>query len=254
MAKWIWLVLLMSIPLLGRAEPATVRVVSKEWADYTNADGTGLAWDLLRAIFEPAGYRVQPRTDLYVRSLGLVREGHADIWVGSYQKEREGLYPRWNYDIDHIYALRASGKPAPDRGRLGDYRLAWVYGYELQRYLPGVRSFQEVQRRTGILQMLDKGRIDYYVDALSEIDVILQAAANPQDYRLSHLAELPLYLGFANTADGQRLREVFDRRMDELVPAGALRPIFGRWRQPYPFEGAARPGSSASIGVPNNLE
>lgn len=254
MAKWIWLVLFMSLPLLGRAEPGSIRVVSEEWVDYTNADGTGLAWDLLRAIFEPAGYKVQVRTELYLRSIGLVRDGQADVWVGSYHQEREALYPRWPYDVDHIYALGSAHNPAPNSAHLGDYRLAWVHGYEFQHYLPGVRYYQQVQRRVGILSMLDKGRIDYYIDAHSEMQVILKAAPNPQDYRLAHLAELPLYLGFANTAEGHRLRDLFDRRMDELVPAGTLRPIFARWEQPYPFDRIGKPESAASIGVGDNLE
>jgi hypothetical protein len=29
---------------------------------------------------------------------------------------------------------------------------------------------------------------------------------------------------------------LFDQRMDTLVKSGKLKPIFERWKQPYPFD------------------
>lgn len=216
--------------------PEQVRLVSEEWEDYTRADGSGLAWDVMRKIFEPAGVSVITRTEPYVRSVGLVQKGEADAWVGSYQQEAEALYPRWHYDTDHIYALALASKAVPAYSTVGNYRLAWVRGYEFQHYLPGITRYNEVQRRTGILSMLEHDRADYYIDALTEIDVILKQAAEPGRYRRTHLAELPLYLGFADTPRGRALRALYDKRMDELVPGGQLREIYKQWQQPYPFD------------------
>jgi polar amino acid transport system substrate-binding protein len=216
--------------------PEQVRLVSEEWEDYTRADGSGLAWDVMRKIFEPAGVAVVTRIEPYLRSVGLVQKGEADAWVGSYQQEAEALYPRWRYDTDHIYALALASKPVPAYSTVGNYRLAWVRGYEFQHYLPGIRRYNEVQRRTGILSMLEHDRADYYIDALTEIDVILKQTAEPARYRRTHLAELPLYLGFADTPRGRALRALYDKRMDELVPGGQLREIYQHWQQPYPFD------------------
>lgn len=76
--------------LLGAASaqaapvPVPLLLVSEEWTDYTNADGSGLAWDILRRVFEPSGYKVKTRTEPYSRAVGLVQRGEADVWVGSY--------------------------------------------------------------------------------------------------------------------------------------------------------------------------
>src|SRR5207253_8575382 len=64
--------------------PAQIRLASEEWSDYTAADGHGLAWDVLRAVFEPAAVTLQIRTVPYTRSVGLVQRGEVDAWVGSY--------------------------------------------------------------------------------------------------------------------------------------------------------------------------
>lgn len=221
--------------------PKDIRLASDAWVDYSEADGRGLAWDVLREIFEPA-VTVQVRSEPYTRSIGLVQRGEADAWVGSYYQEIDtALYPHWNFDTDHIYALGLASSAVPNLKNIGDYRLAWVRGYEYQDYLPGVRHFSEVQRRGGILPMLQHGRADYYIDALAEVDAVLNEAPEPSRYRRSHLAELPLYLGFADNPRGRALLAFYDQRMGELVKSGALRAVFARWKQPYPFEDAAAP-------------
>jgi ABC-type amino acid transport substrate-binding protein len=235
---WLAMVVLLA-PLAVHAAPPPPRLVmavSEEWDDYTMADGTGMGWDILRKVFEPAGFKLHTETQPYTRAVGLVQKGEADVWVGSYKDETQSLYPRWNYDTDHIYALGQASRPVPTLATIGEYRLAWVRSYEFQRYLPNIRHYTEVQRRTGILDMLEHGRADYYIDAKTEIQDILHQAGDPKAYTLTHIAELPLYIGFSDTARGRELRDVFDRRMDELVPSGELRPIFTHWKQPYPFE------------------
>ncbi|MDR2308077.1 MAG: transporter substrate-binding domain-containing protein [Paucimonas sp.] len=222
--------------VMAREAPSQVRLVSEQWLDYTNADGTGLAWDVLRKVFEPAGVKVVAKSAPYSRAVGLVKRGEADAWVGSYQEENEdNLYPRWHFDMDHIYALGLTSKPAPTLETIGQYRLAWVRGYAYANYLPNVRSFREIQRREGILPMLEHDRVDYYVDALAEVDYVLSQAPNPQDFRRTHVAELPLFLAFTRSEQGKALRDLFDRRMEQLVRSGELKPIFERWKQPYPF-------------------
>ncbi|WP_434578701.1 transporter substrate-binding domain-containing protein [Pseudomonas sp. Z5-35] len=222
--------------------PGEIRAASEEWADYTQADGQGMAWDILREVFEPEGVKLKIRSVPYTRSIGLVERADADVQVGAYRDETEGLlYPRWHYDVDHIYALGLASKPSPSLATIGDYRLVWMRGYEYDRYLPNIRRFNEIHRSVGILPMLVHDRADFYIDALMEIQDVLSKADDPKQYKLSPLINLPLYLGFANTENGRALRALFDRRMDVLVKNGELKPIFERWKQPYPFDEHGKP-------------
>ena len=243
--RTVLLAMLLSVaPLVMAAEgvPKQIHLVSEEWLDYTNADGTGVAWDVLRKVFEPAGVKVVTQSAPYSRAVGLVKRGEADAWVGSYKEENDyNLYPRWHFDMDHIYALGLASKPAPTLETIGKYRLAWVRGYDYGSYLPNVHEFREIQRREGILPMLDHDRVDYYIDALTEIDYVLGQASQPERFRRTHVAELPLYLAFARNDQAKALRDLFDKRMKELVRSGELKPIFEHWKQPYPFNADSRP-------------
>ncbi|MBK5303786.1 MULTISPECIES: substrate-binding periplasmic protein [Gammaproteobacteria] len=225
---------------LARAEdaptPSVIHLASEAWEDYTAADGHGLGWDVLRKVFEPAGVKLDIRTEPYTRAMGLAQRGEVDACVGSYREEASDLlYPRWNFDTDHIYALGLASNPAPTLDTLGDYRLAWVRGYKYQAYLPNVQRYNEVVRRTGILPMLTHNRADYYVDALTEVDYVVSRAQDPSQFRRTHIAELPLFLCFADTPRARTLMALFDQRMEVLVKNGQLKPIFAKWKQPYPF-------------------
>ncbi|EGB96385.1 MULTISPECIES: substrate-binding periplasmic protein [Pseudomonas] len=222
--------------------PKQIQLVSEEWIDYTNADGTGVAWDVLRKVFEPAGVKVVTQSAPYSRAVGLVKRGEADAWVGSYKEENgDNLYPRWHFDMDHIYALGLASKPVPTSQNVGKYRLAWVRGYDYGSYLPDVHEFREIQRREGILPMLEHDRVDFYIDSQTEVDYVLNQASQPERFRRTHVAELPLYLAFARNDQAKALRDLFDKRMAELVRSGELKPIFEHWRQPYPFTADSKP-------------
>ena len=103
----------------------------------------------------------------------------------------------------------------------------------LRNYLR-TQGFNQIERRTGISADLSRAA-DYYIDALTEVQAVVRDAADPAQYRYSHLAELPLFLGFADTAQARTLMALYDRRMAELVKSGELKPIFEKWQQPYPF-------------------
>lgn len=64
--------------------PGKIRAASEEWSDYTGADGRGMAWDILREVFEPEGVKLEIRSVPYTRSIGLVQRGEADAQVGAY--------------------------------------------------------------------------------------------------------------------------------------------------------------------------
>ncbi len=228
-----------SLPL--QAEPARlpeqIRVVSDVWDGHTNPDGTGLAWDLLRKVFEPAGVRLQYESVPYTRSVGLVQRGQADAWVGAYRDEVDNaVFPRWYYDTDTIHALGLASSPQPTLATLGVYRLVWVRGYDFQDQLPNATNYHEIQRRDGILEMLRTGRADFYIDAIGEVNFVRNKDPHPEQFQITQLVLLPLFIGFAPNERGRALAALFDQRMDTLVPSGALRPLFKQWKQPYPFD------------------
>ncbi|WP_165673426.1 substrate-binding periplasmic protein [Metapseudomonas otitidis] len=229
----------------GSAAAPEIVIASEVWAGHTNADGSGLGWDILRAVYEPVGVRLRIRNEPYTRSVGLVQRHEADAWMGAYRDEVAGaVYPRWHYDADQISALGKAGAPVPSLETLGHYRLVWIRGYDYQQYLPNLKHFEEIQRSSGILSMLDLGHVDYYIDARTEINGLLAQTAHPERYQVTFLTSLRLYVGFAANERGREFAALFDERMERLVASGELRPFYARWKQPYPFDPPEKPHAS----------
>lgn len=130
MRAWLLALLLGCLaPLSALAEqalPTEIQLVSEYWAGHTNRDGTGLAWDIMRQVFEPAGVKMSFRIVPYTRSIGLVQRGEADAWLGSYRNEisQRIVYPQHYYDADRIAALGLDSRPVPTLATLGEFRLA----------------------------------------------------------------------------------------------------------------------------------
>jgi ABC-type amino acid transport substrate-binding protein len=214
-----------------------IRVVSEAWEGCTNADGTGLAWDILRKVYEPLGIQLQFEIVPYTRSVGLVQRGKADAWVGAYPDEVDNaIYPHWHYDRDSIYALGLRSSPRPTIANMDSFRLIWMRAYDYQNQLPNISLYQEVQRRDVVLDMLKSGRADFYLDDLPEVNGILKKSLEPQSFQLTLVHSLNNYFGFAPNERGRQLAELFDQRMAVLVQNDELKPIFQRWERAYPFD------------------
>lgn len=57
-------------------------VATDEWSSYTNKDGTGYYFDVLRAIFPAPEYELDIKIVPYARSLSMVKDGSAQVVLG----------------------------------------------------------------------------------------------------------------------------------------------------------------------------
>ena len=65
-------------PAQAGSAPAEIILASEEWANATNKDGTGLYWDIFRAVYEPVGIKTKFIIRSYKGSVSLVKKNQAD--------------------------------------------------------------------------------------------------------------------------------------------------------------------------------
>lgn len=219
----------------------TIRVSSEQWDDATHRDGTGLYWDIIRAVYEPAGIEVQERIVPYARSIREVTvTDKADAWVASYMDEVEGpLFPEWHFDADYVGAVYNPELISGVNGQssLEDREVGWMRGYAYDQYLSVAVDALRIDNRHGGLRMVEEGRIDYFVDAQVEIDTALEKTGLDETLESATVLELPLYMGFADTERGRELRDVWDRRMAELLRDGTISRLYQEYEWGvWPFD------------------
>ncbi len=210
----------------------TVDVASDEWADCTLSDGTGLYFDELRMVFEPASKLVIKMVP-FARSVQMVEAGKTDICVGVYEGDvAKGLYPKYPIDFDDLTVMMRKDFASGFKGEasLKDRKTAWIVDYAYDKYLSVPVKLTEVSDRESGIKMLQTGRVDYYVETKSTIIPALKdMGISEKDFHLDTVKWIKLYVCFVQNDKGKALRAIWDRRMPELLASGALKKAFEKW-------------------------
>lgn len=222
------LVLLALVAAVGHSE--SIVAVSEEYEDATNADGSGFYWDLIRAVYSSTEYDLELQTFPYSRAVAMVESKRADLWVASYADEEDfAIYPKYAFDADDVSALYLSSKYGDvTESDLAGKRVGWVLGYGYDEYLDVPMTPSPVPNRDVAIQLLQAGRVEFFLDAAWELEAILDdlPAGRQAEFSYNSIKPLPLYMAFADTPKGRRLAQVWDDRMEEMHARGELQAIY----------------------------
>jgi len=229
--------------LAAPAAAETITIHTEAWQDYTNQDGTGFAWDTIRAVYNPVGIDLDIKIVPYARAVDNVIHRNADAWVASYEDENaKAVYPDWHYDADRVAALYVPERVAEpaDTGDLKNDRVAWVRGYKMERYINVPMKANRLNKQKTAIRMLEHGRIDYFLDARYVIKNMLDEL--PGDltkgqFAYKQVTNLPLFLAFAPTEDGRRFAEIWDTRFPKLLENGTIAELYRKYGyEHWPFD------------------
>lgn len=224
--------------------PATEKItsavfVTDEWHNLTRKDGTGLYLDLISAVFARQGVQVAFRTYPYARAVQQVKDHQADGWVASFMKEKNfPLYPRYHFDKNEqtiVYVKRKQKAPV-NTGSLRNQRVAWLRDFGLNRFIHEPMRITELDTIESAFRMLEKDRIDYFIGAKSDIaDYIQRNQQDMTNFGMAYALHLGLYVAFADTARGAKLRDMWDAEMATFHTTEAFKAIYKKYGYPYPF-------------------
>lgn len=232
-----------SPPLLQ--EPVTtIEVAAPVWENETNADGSGLYYDLLRLVYSPLGIAVKTRSMPFVRAGLLLTMNAIDASVGSYSAEttklgnwRFYLTPKQPIGTERLVAIFKQDRVAKWEypGSLAGKKVAWIDGYSYEYILQVEMDYQKVDNQQQGWRLLQADRVDFLLESESDA----RAAAchchiDLTDYRFELIEEKNLYIPFAKSRKGDWLRLRFDQRMDELRRSGELAQLYARYGRTMP--------------------
>lgn len=225
--------------LQAEEQPNAIVIEAEAWSRATEADGTGLYWDLIRKVYEPEGITVKTNTSTYSRSIGLMKTGEVDAMVGAYADEVTGaLYANHHFDADVVAALFRKGEIAwQGESSLKDKHIAAIKGYKLDEYITVPFKIHEYRDRGVIIKLLNEGKVDVFVDALMDIQEELKKNNVSKDrFETGIVKQLKLYIVFADNKRGKYLRDLFDQRFKVLLENGDIKRMFDQWNWPiFPF-------------------
>jgi len=205
-----------SIPIPANAGniPAEIIMASEEWTNATNRDGTGLYWDILRAVYEPVGIKTKFIIQSYNGSVKLVKKNRVDAAVGIYpERIRGALFSQYPFVKDYVLALFKKNKLNQWNGQesLQNKKVAWIKGYSFDEYLEIPVLKREFSNRNIILHHLDNDQVDFFLDTRNDMESVLnKGIVEVSHYTVETVLELDRYLVFADNRKGKKLKKIFD--------------------------------------------
>lgn len=227
--------------VLNGADIKKVVAVSEEWEDGTNADGSGFYWELIDLVYQKDGISVEKSVMPYERAVNMVKNGKADLWVGSYMDEEEfALYPKHAMDSDIVVAVFKKGAFDISKGQseIEGKRVGWIRGYDYDSYLEVPVEVSELRNRASGIKMVQGGRLDAFLDAKIELDSEIEnSKIDSSDIDIGEILQLKLYIGFNKDDRGKKLSKIWDERMIELHNSGELKTFYNKhgYTSYYPF-------------------
>ena len=220
---------------------STIHVVTPTFQNIAHEDGTGLSFDIIRNVYEPAGITMTYEIVPWKRAATMIQSNRADAMPGV-QAGTATLIPTHPIDSLPICAVFKKETMPTWAGlpSLDGKRAVWMRGYDFQKnsYLQGFHvQWEEVDEFAEAWFMVERGTTDFYIETLPMIEMYIAAnQVDRQPYRVEPLWQEKLYLSLADSEKSKTLIDIYDRRIIELLKSGELQTLFEKWNVPFPSE------------------
>lgn len=229
----IFLLCSLCFPAMAGNSLAEIILASEEWSNATNKDGTGLYWDIFRAVYGSVGIKTKMIIRSYDGSVSLVKQQKADAAVGIYPDAIRGtVFSKYPFVKDYVLVLFKKDKIVQWDGQktLRDRKVGWIRGYSYDEYLEVTVIKEEFYSREAILRRLDRDQIDFYMDTRNDVEAVLnKGIIDVARYTVETVLELDRYLVFADNNKGKKLKNIFDHRFPLLVQSGEIERLHDKW-------------------------
>jgi len=243
--KFLFLTLLLILPALSIAESSqggidirrehikTVSIVAPVWEDYSNADGSGLYWDILKAIYQPEGIRLKHKTVPWNRAMKMVSKYHLyNGIIGEYRETEEDLlFPDYPIDVEYLSVVAREGLSFTDMSSLSGKNVGWIKDYDLIPEAQIDFTLKEFRDLDQGLELLRTGALDYLIEEWDELAAAMQThAMSAERYSVAQLPQgTDVYVAFSNNKLSQELIRIYNERVPQLVKNGTMGAIYQRW-------------------------
>jgi polar amino acid transport system substrate-binding protein len=214
------------------ASGSTLVIVSPAWKNFTEADGSGFYFELMRLIYEPLDIAIEYKITPWARGLIMLDHQQADAMLGAYLAEPEKYHfpkkPIW-LDVSAAVFKRDKFKW---RGlaSLKNKDVGWIRGYSYDAYIDVEMSKKELIDNRQAWELLRLDRIDFYIDSLTDLTLYMKdQGLSSKRYALETVLVKPMYVKFAHTDKGKRFADIYDQRIVELHQNEQLKQLYIKW-------------------------
>ena len=227
MINFILLFLLYLVIFPLSAQTASIQVSGAHWKGYIEPNEKGIYVDLINLAYNDDAVHFD--IGRFVRAKRVFNTKKSDILVGVFKSDlldlNDAILPNHHLDIEHptVAIFDQRKNKIHNIKHLNGLVVAWYEGYDYQKYLPKQAIKYPVNDLRQAFKLLASGRIDVVVDHSYNID-----ESDKLIFKTWELApERPIWLAFQDTKRGNKLKNLFDKRIKYLISTGQIKKIFG---------------------------
>lgn len=236
-------ILLTLFLVYGSVSPAyageEIRIITPQWEGQTNADGTGLFFEILKAVYGPEGIALRFKFAPWKRCQTAVTAGLEDAMLCEWKdhaKAQRQLTPTYPLYIEQTAAVVKKASDMVWNGvlSLDHKRVVWLrgYNYHTNTRMKGVQlaDWHEVDSYKEAWRHLNSDRFDVYLDALIDIEAYMRAQKiDARRYKTRVLWKDKSYVAFSDTPKSKKLIAIYDGRIRQMLRSGKLAGIYHKW-------------------------
>ena len=244
--------LLLSVCCIGlvlaetKAEPEkTIRVRTESWQYFTQEDGSGYNFDVIRAIYEPLGYSLDIQFCNWRACILKLMQGEADLAIGLSDSDIEATprLQRPDYPT-HFERVAVAYKTARFPNWQGEQdflnkKVVQHKGFGHEKHLSVPVSMSESVNGEQAWHLLESNQADFFIEGLA----VLQRQVKTYDpeakiYSIKQIKKVPNYFGFGVDLKSRHLIKAFNERYPKLYQDGVIQDLQKKWqlRWPIPLE------------------
>jgi len=208
-----------------KAIPEEINFISGNWLEYTNADGSGVYWNIIDSLFED-DFNVTKSTSIWARAIRAFETNQADVLVGAYRKDKieNAIFSSFHIDYEYPLYAFARNEDALTRFKAKDKSLSACLssGSSFSKYVDFLPRENIIE--SSLLQcdaLIKNNKVDIVVEYDYNLNQFTQALP-----RFELIENSPLFLVFHDTPEGHFLKSYFDGNIVKLAREDFLKKIF----------------------------
>ena len=210
------------------SEAESIDVATDTWKGFSEKDGSGLYFDVLREVFTPHNIAINISFLPHSRATASVRRAENDMVPGVYTDFfPEHYYSKFPIEMESVDAAmrKETFLEWRQRGTIDSYHVAARYGAFLNQYYDVGEKYTEIRTIEAMIKMLSSGRIDVVLNYKREMEDAIKSMQVDNVVIVESMFKRPAYFVFADTEKAQRLKRLFDQAMPEIIKSGKMKKL-----------------------------
>ncbi|WP_041417863.1 substrate-binding periplasmic protein [Shewanella woodyi] len=215
------------------ATPQTIQVATESWLGYTNEDGTGFYFDILKHVFPQKDWTLEIDIAPFSRVRYLLNHERADIALGFYVGDKtKALYSEHAVEVDSVDVALTPEMAQIWEGvnSLSFKKVQALLAYRYDEFIDVPMYYEESSNLLDMLNRVNRGRIDAVLDYKPAMLAKAAKLAQPRQFVIiENIFQAEIYFVFAQNSKGALLKAHFDIELQKMIDSGELDRLFQQY-------------------------